>query len=88
MSSKVLDHVKPGVVTGDDVQKIFEIAKENNFAMPALLTPEQAAQDILAGFCTGHFEIHFPKRFTRTMKLLALLPYAWSFPLIRRFTGA
>ena len=64
------------------------LTAKNNFAMPALLTPEQAAQDILAGFRTGHFEIHFPKRFTRTMKLLALLPYAWSFPLVRRFTGA
>jgi fructose-bisphosphate aldolase class II len=36
MSSKVLDHVKPGVVTGEDVQKIFEIAKQNNFALPAV----------------------------------------------------
>jgi fructose-bisphosphate aldolase class II len=36
MSQKVLDVVKPGVVTGDDVQKIFAIAKENNFAIPAV----------------------------------------------------
>jgi fructose-bisphosphate aldolase class II len=33
---KVLDAVKPGVVTGDDVQKVFEIAKENHFALPAV----------------------------------------------------
>ncbi|WP_258960340.1 hypothetical protein, partial [Klebsiella pneumoniae] len=26
--SKVFDFVKPGVVTGDDVQKIFAVAKE------------------------------------------------------------
>ena len=39
------------------------------------------------GFAQGDFEIHFPKRFTRVMKLLAHLPYRWSFPLIRRFTG-
>ena len=32
----VLDQIKPGVVTGDDVQKIFKIAKENNFALPAV----------------------------------------------------
>jgi NAD(P)-dependent dehydrogenase (short-subunit alcohol dehydrogenase family) len=63
------------------------LTAKNNFAMPALLTPEQAAGEIVAGFRTGHFEIHFPKRFTRIMKLLAALPYAWSFPLIRRFTG-
>jgi len=32
----VLDQIKPGVVTGDDVQKLFKIAKENNFALPAV----------------------------------------------------
>ncbi|MCK5822883.1 MAG: class II fructose-bisphosphate aldolase [Bacteroidales bacterium] len=36
MSDKILKNVKPGVVTGDDVQKIFEIAKRNNFALPAV----------------------------------------------------
>jgi fructose-bisphosphate aldolase class II len=36
--SKIFDFVKPGVVTGDDVQKIFEIAKENKFALPAVNT--------------------------------------------------
>lgn len=34
--SKIFDFVKPGVVTGDDVQKIFQVAKENNFALPAV----------------------------------------------------
>lgn len=34
--SKIFDFVKPGVVTGDDVQKIFKVAKENNFALPAV----------------------------------------------------
>jgi len=33
---KVSEFVKPGVVTGDDVQKIFEIAKANEFALPAI----------------------------------------------------
>ena len=36
MPKKILDVVKPGVVTGEDVQKIFAIAKENKFAMPAV----------------------------------------------------
>ncbi|WP_043133945.1 class II fructose-bisphosphate aldolase, partial [Aeromonas media] len=30
------DFVKPGVITGDDVQKVFAIAKENGFALPAV----------------------------------------------------
>ncbi|MGI3398961.1 class II fructose-bisphosphate aldolase [Providencia stuartii] len=34
--SKIFDFVKPGVLTGDDVQKVFAVAKENNFALPAV----------------------------------------------------
>jgi fructose-bisphosphate aldolase class II len=33
---RVLDVVKPGVVTGNDVQKLFQIAKEEGFAIPAV----------------------------------------------------
>jgi len=32
----VLDVVKPGVVTGDDVQKLLRFAKDNSFALPAV----------------------------------------------------
>ncbi len=34
--SKIFDFVKPGVITGDDVQKVFAVAKENGFALPAV----------------------------------------------------
>lgn len=34
--SKLFDFVKPGVITGDDVQKVFEIAKANKFALPGV----------------------------------------------------
>jgi len=59
----------------------------NDFAMPALISPEAAAEAIVQGWAQGQFDIHFPKRFTRVMKLLRLLPYRWYFPAIRRFTG-
>jgi len=36
MATKILDVVKPGVVSGKDVQAIFAIAKENEFALPAV----------------------------------------------------
>lgn len=58
----------------------------NTFAMPALLTPEQAAQAILAGWARGAFEIHFPKRFTLWLKALRLLPYRAYFYLVERAT--
>ena len=63
------------------------LTASNDFSMPALQTPEQAARATVDGFRTGSFEIHFPKRFTRLMKFFASLPYAWYFPLIRRLTG-
>jgi short-subunit dehydrogenase len=64
------------------------LTEKNDFSMPALLTPEQAALAMIDGFTSGSFEIHFPKRFTLVMKLMALLPYRWYFPLVRRMTGA
>jgi fructose-bisphosphate aldolase, class II len=36
MSEKILQRVKPGVATGEDVKTIFRIAKENGFALPAV----------------------------------------------------
>ncbi len=34
--TKILDVVKPGVLTGSDVQKLFAVAKENGYAFPAV----------------------------------------------------
>ncbi|MEO8038604.1 MAG: SDR family NAD(P)-dependent oxidoreductase [Betaproteobacteria bacterium] len=59
----------------------------NAFTMPALITAEEAADHTVRGFERGEFETHFPKRFTRLLKLLRLLPYALYFPLIRKITG-
>ncbi len=59
----------------------------NDFPMPALRTPEQAAAAIVRGWQRGAFEIHFPRRFTCVLKLLRVLPYRWYFPLVHRFTG-
>ena len=36
MSEKIFDKVKPGVIFGDDLQEVFRIAKENQFALPAV----------------------------------------------------
>ncbi|MDZ7910085.1 MAG: SDR family NAD(P)-dependent oxidoreductase [Gemmobacter sp.] len=63
------------------------LTAQNDFEMPALITPEVAAADMLAGIAAGDFEIHFPRRFTRWMKLLRMLPYRAYFPLVRRATG-
>ena len=58
----------------------------NAFSMPALITPEQAANAMLAGWRSGTFELHFPKRFTLWMQALRLLPDRLFFALVRRVT--
>ena len=64
------------------------LTRQNQFKMPALITPEQAAQEILNGWARGEFEIHFPKRFTRWMKALQLLPYSAFFAATLRLKQA
>lgn len=59
----------------------------NDFRMPALISAEEAAEATLRGLERGEFETHYPKRFTRWLKLLRLLPYRLYFPLVRRITG-
>ncbi len=63
------------------------LTANNQFEMPALITPEQAAEAILRGWSRGEFETHFPKRFTRWMKALRLLSYGLYFPAVRKSTG-
>lgn len=36
MSDQILDHMEPGVIFGEDVKKLFELAKKNQFALPAV----------------------------------------------------
>ncbi len=73
--------VNPGFVA-------TRLTAQNDFAMPALLTPESAAKTTVDALASGKFEIHYPKRFTRVLKLLSHLPYWAYFPLVHRLTGA
>lgn len=59
----------------------------NDFHMPALISAESAAEAMVEGFARGSFEIHFPRRFTRVLKLLRFLPDRLYFWLIARSTG-
>jgi NAD(P)-dependent dehydrogenase (short-subunit alcohol dehydrogenase family) len=63
------------------------LTAQNGFRMPALITPEQAAEEILRGWRHGDFEIHFPKRFTFWMHALRHLGYGSYFAAVRRSTG-
>jgi hypothetical protein len=59
------------------------LTAQNQYTMPALITPAQAAQFIVQGWRDGLFEIHFPKGFTFIMKLLRLLPNWLYFRIVR-----
>ncbi|TAG79134.1 MAG: SDR family NAD(P)-dependent oxidoreductase [Burkholderiales bacterium] len=63
------------------------LTAQNEFKMPHLIEPEEAAREMVAGYESGNFEIHFPRAFTRQLKLMRLLPYSLYFKLIKRSTG-
>ena len=62
-----------------------EATAQNDFEMPTLITAEEAATEILSGIQQGEFDIHFPKRFSRFLKFLRILPYPIYFWIVRRF---
>lgn len=63
------------------------LTDKNEFAMPALLEPEDAAQRVIRGLLSNRFEISFPARFVYWLKWLRLLPYKVYFPLVAKLTG-
>ena len=63
------------------------LTRKNRFAMPALMKADDAARVTLDEIAAGAFEVHYPKRFTRWLKLLRLLPYRLQFAAVRRATG-
>ena len=64
------------------------LTAQNTFRMPALISPELAAEEILEGWRLGAFEIDFPKRFTFWMKLLRVLPTRLYFYIARQLARA
>jgi NADP-dependent 3-hydroxy acid dehydrogenase YdfG len=60
------------------------LTAQNDFPMPFLMEPEEAARRSITGLATGRFEIAFPSRFVMLLKFARLLPYRLYFALIRR----
>lgn len=63
------------------------LTAKNRFPMPFIISAAEAARLTVAGLERGAFEIHYPRRFTRLMKLINLLPLGLYFRCVRRFTG-
>ncbi len=57
-----------------------QLTDKNEFKMPFMLEVEDAAKRTLNGLKSGAFEVHYPKRFTLSLKALKFLPfrlYSW-----------
>jgi short-subunit dehydrogenase len=72
-----LSIVNPGFVA-------TPLTAKNDFTMPFLLSPEDAARRSIDGLAKGKFEIVYPWQMTLLMKALRLLPYPLYFTLSRR----
>ena len=60
------------------------LTDKNDFPMPFLLSVDNAANRIVKGLASNVFDIHFPKRFTISLKFLSLLPDWIRLPLVAK----
>ena len=60
------------------------LTAQNDFEMPFLMQPDEAARRTIAGLAAGRFEVAYPRRFVAILKSLRLLPYPLFFRLITR----
>jgi short-subunit dehydrogenase len=63
------------------------LTDKNDFPMPFLLEPDDAARRIVNGLAAGHDEIAFPWPLVAPLKTLALLPPRAFHAILRRATG-
>lgn len=63
------------------------LTDKNEFPMPFIMEPEEAAKRIWRGLRGNNFEIAFPKRFVFQLKTLASLPPKLYFAAVRKATG-
>lgn len=62
------------------------LTDKNEFEMPQLMTPEQAADFALKGLETDKFDISFPNPFILKLRLLKLLPNSLYFRLMKKIS--
>jgi len=59
------------------------LTDKNEFPMPFLMEPEDAAEAFYRGLHSDRFEITFPRRFSLLLRVLQMLPYRLSLALTR-----
>lgn len=63
-------HIRPGFVD-------TRLTQRNDFEMPFLMSPEQAAERIERGLCGAGHTIDFPKRLSWPLRFLGFFKSAW-----------
>ncbi|WP_346836619.1 SDR family NAD(P)-dependent oxidoreductase [Microbulbifer sp. SAOS-129_SWC] len=63
-------HIRPGFID-------TPLTERNDFSMPFMMTPEQAAARIERGLARGHATIDFPRRLSWPLRLLGFLRPLW-----------
>lgn len=59
------------------------LTAKNDFDMPMIMEATDAARALADGLCDNRFEIRFPVKFTRKVRLLSLLPYPLFFKVTK-----
>jgi NAD(P)-dependent dehydrogenase (short-subunit alcohol dehydrogenase family) len=60
------------------------MTSKNDFPMPFIMTPQDAARRTIEGLAAGKFEVAYPTRFVAILKIARVLPYSVYFWLIKR----
>lgn len=63
-----------------------QLTDKNDFQMPMMIEPEEAAKALADQLAGSGFEIHFPKKCTWIMKIISLLPYRIYFAIAKNFS--
>jgi len=64
------------------------LTAKNDFDMPMIMTPSQAAELTIAGYEKGCFDIVYPKTFSYFFRLLRILPYSLHLKLAEKLIKA
>jgi short-subunit dehydrogenase len=62
------------------------LTDKNEFPMPFIMEPKDAAKRVVKGLKGGQFEVTFPRRFSYLLKVFRCLPYWLYFPIVARST--
>lgn len=83
MKMEAPDHVDIKMINPGFVRT--PLTDKNEFDMPFIIEPEDAAQHIMDGLQSRAFDINFPKKLTLTLKIISVLPNFLKIPICAKF---